>query len=203
MYQDASFELSNGTISWFLIFHLVRWDPYGKGGSEHYAKEMDRSKTVFKVIFLEPRVFPMQINVRLNKIPNLFFYAQPYSTRNQQIFILLPLFAIYHIPAYSLSSLSACLPAWEAGRLPGQEEDSGLHQCQAKFFTLLVLRKHLYRAKIPFRLLIYRTKGMHWALNTFFFLQSDCFLKHPTINPFRKNAVNFEPMHDILISFGI
>ena len=59
------------------MFHLVRGDPYGRRGCEHYAKEKDRSKTGFKVIFLDPRVFPIQINVRLKKIPNLVFYAQP------------------------------------------------------------------------------------------------------------------------------
>ena len=48
-------------------------DPYGKGRSEHYAKEKDRSKTVFNVIFLDPRVFLIQINVRLKRIPNLVF----------------------------------------------------------------------------------------------------------------------------------
>ena len=78
MYTNASFELSKSTIQQFLSFYHVRGDPYGKVESENYAKEKDRSKPVFKVIFLDLRVFPIQINVRLNTIPNLVFYAQPY-----------------------------------------------------------------------------------------------------------------------------
>ena len=63
----------------FKFFTWYGGDPYGKGGSEHYAKEKDRSKMVFKVIFLDPRVFPIQINIRLKKIPNLVFFAQTIS----------------------------------------------------------------------------------------------------------------------------
>ena len=57
----------------FKFFTWYGGDPYGKGGSEHYAKEKDRSKMVFKVIFLDPRVFPIQINIRLKKIQTWFF----------------------------------------------------------------------------------------------------------------------------------
>ena len=72
-------HLSYQTVLSNIFFHLVRGDPYGKGGSEHYAKEKDGSKTVFKVIILDLRVFPIQINVRLHKILNLVFYAQLYQ----------------------------------------------------------------------------------------------------------------------------
>ena len=41
VHQDASFELSNGTIRWFSIFTLVRGDPFNLGGSERYPKGID------------------------------------------------------------------------------------------------------------------------------------------------------------------
>ena len=77
MHKDASFELSKTVFRKFFRFFITRGDPYGEEGSEHYAKGKDRSKTIFKVIFLNLRVFPVHINVRLRIIPNLVFYAQP------------------------------------------------------------------------------------------------------------------------------
>ena len=54
-----------------MIFHFsLRKGPYGFGG----VKELRKGEESF---FLELRVFQMNINVRLQKIPNLVLYAQP------------------------------------------------------------------------------------------------------------------------------
>ena len=47
-------------------------------GSKHYAMGKSRSKTIFKVIFLNLRVFTMHINIKPEKYPNLNFHALPY-----------------------------------------------------------------------------------------------------------------------------
>ena len=57
----------------FFIFPLVRGDPSDLGGSKRYAKGMDWSKTVFKVIFLDLIAFSIRIYVRAKTIPKFGF----------------------------------------------------------------------------------------------------------------------------------
>ena len=84
VHQDASFELSNSTIRWFSIFTLVRV-PFDLGGSEHYAKGMDWSNTVFNEFFLDLMAFLIHINVSAKKVKTLFLdTAMAYYWRKKQ-----------------------------------------------------------------------------------------------------------------------
>ena len=73
VHQDASFDPSDSIIRWFLIFTLVRGDPFDKGWVQAVPQEDKMVKNGFKVFFLDLMAFRIHMNVRAKTITKLGF----------------------------------------------------------------------------------------------------------------------------------